>query len=225
MPSAACLRTVFAFISAGEAGTAQHVTDLPMRDIVDLMLTVKCQAYSFEAANARHEHEWSVWRDVKLPDDRLRLPGWSASSAQMGSSIRIWSLSASFVSQTSLAANVSSPRPIAASADVSIRKLRGLSLKRWRRGQRLPVGSCGHDRCLRSRSAHGLCTSGARTIRPRLRQGPRSAEADETGTDDIGVSFGAMVSTRVRDRPSVCRRLRRYQPPAPTTPPRRFPAR
>ncbi len=52
-----------------------HVTDLPMRDIVDLMLTVKCQAYSFEAANARHEHEWSVWRDVKLPDDKLILPG------------------------------------------------------------------------------------------------------------------------------------------------------
>ena len=52
-----------------------HVTDLPMRDIVDLMLTVKCQAYSFEAANARHEHEWSVWREVKLPDDKLILPG------------------------------------------------------------------------------------------------------------------------------------------------------
>ena len=52
-----------------------HLTDLPMRDIVDLMLTVKCQAYSFEAANARHEHEWSVWRDVKLPDDKLILPG------------------------------------------------------------------------------------------------------------------------------------------------------
>jgi len=52
-----------------------HVTDLPMRDIVDLMLTVKCQAYSFEAANVRHEHEWSIWRDVKLPDDKLILPG------------------------------------------------------------------------------------------------------------------------------------------------------
>lgn len=52
-----------------------HVTDLPMRDIIDLMLAVKCQAYSFEAANVRHEHEWSVWKEVKLPDDKLILPG------------------------------------------------------------------------------------------------------------------------------------------------------
>jgi len=52
-----------------------HTTDLPMRDIIDLMLAIRCQAYSFEAANARHEHEWSVWKDVKLPDDKLILPG------------------------------------------------------------------------------------------------------------------------------------------------------
>jgi 5-methyltetrahydropteroyltriglutamate--homocysteine methyltransferase len=52
-----------------------HTTDIPMRDIVDLMLKVDCQAYSFEAANARHEHEWRVWEEVKLPDDRLILPG------------------------------------------------------------------------------------------------------------------------------------------------------
>ena len=46
-----------------------------MRDIVDLMLRINCQGYSFEAANVRHEHEWSVWRDVKLPDDKIVLPG------------------------------------------------------------------------------------------------------------------------------------------------------
>ena len=52
-----------------------HVTDLPMRDIIDLMLAIKCQAYSFEAGNVRHEHEWTVWHEVKLPDDKLILPG------------------------------------------------------------------------------------------------------------------------------------------------------
>ena len=52
-----------------------HVTDIPMRDIVDLMLAIDVQAYSFEAGNVRHEHEWAVWRDVKLPDDKLILPG------------------------------------------------------------------------------------------------------------------------------------------------------
>lgn len=52
-----------------------HTTDIPMRDIVDVMLKIDAGAYSFEAGNVRHEHEWSVWRDTKLPDDRLILPG------------------------------------------------------------------------------------------------------------------------------------------------------
>jgi 5-methyltetrahydropteroyltriglutamate--homocysteine methyltransferase len=52
-----------------------HTTDIPMRDIVEVMLAVKCRAYSFEAGNGRHEHEWKVWRDVKLPDGKLILPG------------------------------------------------------------------------------------------------------------------------------------------------------
>ena len=52
-----------------------HTTDIPMRDVVDVMLAVKCRAYSFEAANVRHEHEWKVWQDVKLPDGKLILPG------------------------------------------------------------------------------------------------------------------------------------------------------
>ena len=52
-----------------------HTTDIPMRDIVDVMLAVDCRAYSFEAGNVRHEHEWKVWQEVKLPDDRLILPG------------------------------------------------------------------------------------------------------------------------------------------------------
>jgi 5-methyltetrahydropteroyltriglutamate--homocysteine methyltransferase len=52
-----------------------HTTDIPMRDVVEVMLAVKCHAYSFEAANVRHEHEWKVWQDVKLPDGKLILPG------------------------------------------------------------------------------------------------------------------------------------------------------
>ena len=52
-----------------------HTTDIPMRDIVDVMLAVKCQAYSFEAGNVRHEHEWNVWQDVKLPDRQDHFAG------------------------------------------------------------------------------------------------------------------------------------------------------
>ena len=52
-----------------------HMTDIPMRDIVGCMLAINAGAYSFEAGNVRHEHEWSVWQDVKLPDGKLILPG------------------------------------------------------------------------------------------------------------------------------------------------------
>jgi len=52
-----------------------HTTDIAMRDIVEVMLAINAQAYSFEAGNARHEHEWKVWQDVKLPDGKIILPG------------------------------------------------------------------------------------------------------------------------------------------------------
>ena len=52
-----------------------HTTDIPMKDIVEVMLAINCRAYSFEAGNVRHEHEWRVWQDVKLPDGKLILPG------------------------------------------------------------------------------------------------------------------------------------------------------
>ena len=52
-----------------------HLTDIPLRDIVDLLLTIRVGAYSLEAGNVRHEHEWKVWRDVKLPDGKLLIPG------------------------------------------------------------------------------------------------------------------------------------------------------
>jgi 5-methyltetrahydropteroyltriglutamate--homocysteine methyltransferase len=52
-----------------------HVTDIPMKEIVGLMLRINAGAYSFEAGNVRHEHEWSVWKDTRLPDDKIILPG------------------------------------------------------------------------------------------------------------------------------------------------------
>ena len=52
-----------------------HVTDIPMADIAPLMLEIDAAAYSFEAANARHEHEWRVWDELTLPEGKLILPG------------------------------------------------------------------------------------------------------------------------------------------------------
>jgi 5-methyltetrahydropteroyltriglutamate--homocysteine methyltransferase len=52
-----------------------HTTDIPLADIVDLVLSVNAGAYSVEAGNVRHEHEWRVWQDAKLPEGKLLIPG------------------------------------------------------------------------------------------------------------------------------------------------------
>jgi 5-methyltetrahydropteroyltriglutamate--homocysteine methyltransferase len=52
-----------------------HSTDVPLKEIVQLMLRVKAQAYLFEAANVRHEHEYHLWEQVKLPDGKILVPG------------------------------------------------------------------------------------------------------------------------------------------------------
>jgi 5-methyltetrahydropteroyltriglutamate--homocysteine methyltransferase len=52
-----------------------HTTDVPLKDIVDLVLGMKVGAYVIEGANPRHEHEWRVWESAKLPPDRVLIPG------------------------------------------------------------------------------------------------------------------------------------------------------
>ncbi|MBV8084652.1 MAG: cobalamin-independent methionine synthase II family protein [Chloroflexi bacterium] len=52
-----------------------HTSDVPLREIVDLVLQVRAQGYSIEAANPRHEWEWVVWEDVKLPERKVLIPG------------------------------------------------------------------------------------------------------------------------------------------------------
>ena len=52
-----------------------HKGDVELKDVVDLLLKVKAQGYSVEAGNVRHEHEWKVWQDTKLPDGKVVIPG------------------------------------------------------------------------------------------------------------------------------------------------------
>ena len=52
-----------------------HTTDVPLKDIVDLILKVRAGAYVIEGANPRHGHEWNVWKDVKLPAGKVLIPG------------------------------------------------------------------------------------------------------------------------------------------------------
>jgi 5-methyltetrahydropteroyltriglutamate--homocysteine methyltransferase len=52
-----------------------HENDVPLKDVVDLVLTVKAQAYSLEGANPRHGHEWQIWERVKFPEGKILIPG------------------------------------------------------------------------------------------------------------------------------------------------------
>ncbi len=52
-----------------------RVHDMQLKDIVDIILKVRAGAYSFEAANPRHEHEWEDWERVKIPDSKILIPG------------------------------------------------------------------------------------------------------------------------------------------------------
>jgi 5-methyltetrahydropteroyltriglutamate--homocysteine methyltransferase len=52
-----------------------HTHDLPLKHVIDLMLRVKAGAYSVEAANPRHEHEWKIWKEARLPEGKILIPG------------------------------------------------------------------------------------------------------------------------------------------------------
>jgi 5-methyltetrahydropteroyltriglutamate--homocysteine methyltransferase len=52
-----------------------HTTDVPLKDIADLVLRVRAGAYLIEGANPRHEHEWKVWESARLPKDSVLAPG------------------------------------------------------------------------------------------------------------------------------------------------------
>ncbi|MCC7370930.1 MAG: cobalamin-independent methionine synthase II family protein [Chloroflexi bacterium] len=52
-----------------------HVHDVPLADVADLLLAVRAGAYSVEAANPRHAHEWQAWEQVTLPEDKVLIPG------------------------------------------------------------------------------------------------------------------------------------------------------
>jgi 5-methyltetrahydropteroyltriglutamate--homocysteine methyltransferase len=57
------------------SGLGPHQNDIELRDIVDVVLRVRASVYSIEAANPRHQHDWHVWQDVKLPEGTTLMPG------------------------------------------------------------------------------------------------------------------------------------------------------
>ena len=93
MDEATFLKTIAANVDALNAATANiapdrmrmhicwgnyegpHDHDIPLERIIDIVLRARPATILFEAANPRHEHEWKVWRDTAIPDDKLLAPG------------------------------------------------------------------------------------------------------------------------------------------------------
>jgi 5-methyltetrahydropteroyltriglutamate--homocysteine methyltransferase len=111
-----------------------------MRDIVNVMLAVNAGAYSFEAGNMRHEHEWRVWQDVKLPDGKIILPGVVSHATNV---VEHPELVAERITRFAnlVGREPSSPPRIAGSADACIATSRGRSSGRSRRAPRRRRGA------------------------------------------------------------------------------------
>jgi 5-methyltetrahydropteroyltriglutamate--homocysteine methyltransferase len=111
-----------------------HAYDLEFRHLVDIMLTVNAQAYLIEGANARHEHEWAVWQDVRLPEGKILVPGVVTHSTDVIEHPDLVS-----------GARTSWPAPIAASAGGLIPRSPGQSCSRWSKARALHPRRCGSE--------------------------------------------------------------------------------
>jgi 5-methyltetrahydropteroyltriglutamate--homocysteine methyltransferase len=71
------------FHTCYSTNVAPRTADLELKDYVHLMLTIKAQGYTFEAANPRHDHDWAVFKDVKLPEHKVVIPGMVSHCVQL----------------------------------------------------------------------------------------------------------------------------------------------
>ena len=110
-----------------------HAHDIPLADIVDVMLAVKAQMYLFEAANARHEHEYTLWERVKLPEGKILAPGVVSHATPIDRASRARLAAHPALRAHRRAARTSSLRRIAVSGCAAIRRSPGRSSTRCRR--------------------------------------------------------------------------------------------
>ena len=127
-----------------------HKYDIALKDIADLILKVRAGAYSIEASNPCHDHEWRVWKEVKVPKTRCLSPASSVITA-ISSNIRAPSPTGWCAMRKSWAGKTSSPAPIAVSVRGSaIPRSAGRSFKRWRRARGWRPRNFGENRSVQS---------------------------------------------------------------------------
>ena len=126
-----------------------HTTDVPLKDIVDLILRVRAGAYVIEGANPRHEHEWRVWENVKLPAGSVLIPGVISHATNV---VEHPELVAERIVRLArlVGARTSSPAPTAVSrssrsSSACIRRSYGRSSKPWSKARASRARSSGEN--------------------------------------------------------------------------------
>jgi 5-methyltetrahydropteroyltriglutamate--homocysteine methyltransferase len=132
-----------------------HVFDVPIKDILPLLLKIKVGTYSFEAANPRHQHEWQAWKTVKVPKGKTLMPG-------------VVTHSTNIVEHPELVAERLMRYAGIRSRGASIRRSSGRSSRRWPKAPRSRASACGARRSRRRR----------RQPDPRLRRNRRGVPPD-----------------------------------------------
>ena len=148
-----------------------RVHDMELKDIVDLMLRSRAGAYSFEAANPRHEHEWRVWEDAGLPDDKFLIPGVVTHSSVLVEhpdtvAERLVRFAGAVGRERVIAGATAASRP-SRSPTSSTRASCGPSSRRWGRAPAAPASSSG--------DYQDLLTRGVFVVWPPWRPGPSGA--------------------------------------------------
>ena len=133
------------------SGEGPHNHDPELKDLVDFLVKGRAAAMSIVSANARHEHEWKVWKDVKLPDGMVLIPALLTTQPTSSSIPRSWR-TGSCAGQTCLGARTSLPGSIAALAQPSaasrqrlLRPSPGPNFSRWVRAPAWRASSSGAE--------------------------------------------------------------------------------
>ena len=180
-----------------------HVNDIPLKDIIDIALQVKAQAYSFEAGNVRHEHEWTLWRDVKLPAARSSMPGVVSHATNIVEHPELVARRIQKLRQRRRARERDRRHAIAASAAGSTTRSCGRSSRRWSKARASPRRGCGRGKHRQHQGdGHGQgkakAKSPARTTARRRPDQRRAAAASKTKDPSRGRSTASSPAITAR---------------------------
>jgi 5-methyltetrahydropteroyltriglutamate--homocysteine methyltransferase len=182
-----------------------HHRDVPMKDIIDVVLKAKPAGISFEASNPRHEHEWKIWKDIKLPTGKVLIPG-------------VLDSSTNFIEHPELVAerivrfaNVVGRENVIAGSDCGFSTFAGMTVVdpkiTWAKLKAMAEGARIASRELWKKVGRPAPVRGTAVRRTSSRQSPQHIEHDNKS--DAIVTAGRKLSDHLRKNAPIPARARR----------------